>query len=60
MSILKEYVVCEKNIDNVVSYYIIRANANCGYPPSRILADFDTFKEACEYIKYLENSLKNE
>lgn len=57
---LKEYIVCEKNVNNVVSYYIVRANTSCSYPPSKVLTDFDTFEEAREYIEYLENSSTNE
>lgn len=49
---LKEYVVCEEYIKNK-AFYSIRRNTDCSSFRFKILADFDSFEEADEYINYL-------
>ena len=52
---LKEYVICEEYI-NRKPYYTIRANTDCSPARFTIIADFDTYEEADEYIHILLNS----
>lgn len=49
---LKEYVVCEEYIKNK-AFYSVRKNTDCSSSRFKILADFDSFEEADEYIDYL-------
>ena len=51
---LKEFVVCEEYINNK-SFYTVRVNIDCNPSRFKILADFDTYEEADEYIDYLRH-----
>lgn len=53
-AMLKENVVCEEYIDGH-SYYTIRANTDCNPVRFKVLADFDTYEEAADYINYLRH-----
>lgn len=53
-AMLKENVVCEEYIDGY-SYYTIRANTDCNPVRFKVLADFDTYEEAADYINYLRH-----
>ncbi len=52
-AMFKKYIVCEECIDGKWGFYSIRMNTDCS--PSRfiIVASFDTYEEANEYIDYL-------
>lgn len=52
---LKEFVVCEELIDGCYDLYTVRINTDCSSARFKVLADFDTYKEAHEYIDYLRH-----
>ena len=51
---LKEYIVCEEYINNN-SYYTVRVNTDRNPLRFKVLADFDTYEEASDYINYLRH-----
>lgn len=51
---LKEYVVCEEYINNE-PFYTVRVNTDCNSLRFKVLADFDTYEEADDYINYLRH-----
>lgn len=51
---LKKNVVCEEYI-NGKSFYTVRTNTDCSPLRFKILADFDTYEEANDYIRYLRH-----
>ena len=51
---LKEYVVCEEYI-NAKSFFTVRINNDCNPLRFKVVADFDTFEEADDYINYLRH-----
>ena len=53
-AMLKEYIVCEEYINNK-SFYTVRANTDCNPFRFKVLADFDTYEEADEYVDYLRH-----
>ena len=52
---LKKYVVCEEIIDNIYGCYSVRINTDCSLSRFKVLADFDTFEEADNYVDYLRH-----
>lgn len=50
----KKYVVCEERIKDK-SFYTIRINTDCNPLRFKILADFDTYTKANDYIDYLRH-----
>ena len=52
---MKEYVVCDEFINGQGGYYTIRANTDCSPARFVVIADFDTFKEADEYVNMLRH-----
>ena len=52
--ILKEYVVCEEYINNE-PLYTVRTNTDCSPSRFKVLADFNTYEEADDYIDYLRH-----
>ena len=51
---LKEFVVCEEYI-NDESFYTVRVNTDCSSLRFKVLADFNTYEEADDYINYLRH-----
>ena len=52
---MKDYVVCEEMIKGQYGLYSIRDKNDCSHNRFKILADFDTYEEADDYIDYLRN-----
>lgn len=49
---LRKYVVCEEQI-NGKYFYTVRVNTDCSPARFSVIADFDTFEEANEFIHRL-------
>ena len=55
-AMLKEYVVCEEILgDHMYGLYTVRINTDCNPARFKVLADFDTYEEAADYINYLRH-----
>lgn len=50
---LKEYVVCDECIKGEYGHYSIRVNTDCSPARFRVLASFDTFEEANNFLRFL-------
>lgn len=52
-AILKEFVVCEEL--GYYDLYTVRVKTDCSPARFKVLADFDTYEEANDYIDYLRH-----
>ena len=56
MSTLKEYVVCEECVNGFYcGCYSIRVNNDCSSLRFIVIASFDTYEEASDYIDYMRH-----
>jgi len=52
---LKDFVVCQELIPGHYDCYTIRENIDCNPLRFKVIADFDTYEEADEYIDYMQH-----
>lgn len=52
---IKEFVVCDEKNNDQYGHYSIRTNTDCNPLRFKIIADFDTYEDAAEYIDYLRH-----
>ena len=51
----KEFVVCDEEINGQYGHYSIRVNTDCNPLRFKVIANFDNYEDAAEYVDYLRH-----